>query len=81
MNINQLHKLLTKAIAEGDGRREVCIDKSKCTHPLESDGCCILPVTSCEIQTHEMMDGDGGTAFLANGCAKTRTALVLVAEC
>jgi hypothetical protein len=81
MTINQLHKQLTKLIAKGHGRKTVCVDKSKVTHTLESDGCCIIPVTSAEIATHEMMDDDGGRKELANGQTAQRTALVLTAEC
>jgi hypothetical protein len=81
MTINRLHKQLTALIAAGYGRKLVCIDKSKVTHPLESDGCRIIPVTSAELDTHEMMDDDGGTATLANGQTVNRTALVLTAEC
>ena len=64
------------AMSENANRR-----RSKVTHALESDGCCIIPVTSAEIQTHEMMDDDGGCKVLANGCNATRTALVIAAEC
>lgn len=80
MTIRQLHHLTGKLTAEGYGRRQVCIDKSKVTHPLEPDGCCIIPVTAAEIQTHEMLDDDGGFKELADGRTAQRTALVLTAE-
>lgn len=81
MTIIKLKNELEKLIAQGHGRKTVCVDKSKVTHALESDGCCIIPVTSAEIQTHGMMDDDGGWKVLANGCNATRTALVITAEC
>ena len=81
MTIAKLHKQLAALVAAGHGRKTVCVNKSKVTHPLESDGACIIPVTNAEIQTHEMTDGDGGWKVLANGCNATRTALVITAEC
>lgn len=80
MTINQLLKKLTLLKNAGHGRRLVCVDKTKCTHPLEGDGCCIMPITSAELNTHEMLDEDGGTKYLANGTGATRKALVITAE-
>lgn len=77
MTIRQLHHLTGKLTAEGHGRRLVCIDKSSFTHPLEPDGCCILEVLSAEINVHDMLDENGGTAELADGTTKQRKALVL----
>jgi hypothetical protein len=81
MTIAKLHKELGKLMASGWGRKQVCVDKSKCTHSLESDGVCIIPITSIAIETHEMMDDDGGLKQLANGCVATQTMLVIKAEC
>jgi hypothetical protein len=81
MTIIKLKNALEKLIAEGHGRKMVCVDKSKVTHPLESDGVCIIPATDAEIQTHEIHDEDGGLKVLSNGCTATRTALVITAEC
>jgi hypothetical protein len=80
MTINRLFKILTLLKNAGHGRRLVCVDKSKCTHPLESDGCCIMPVTDAALNTHEMLDADGGTDFKADGTVRTRKALVITAE-
>lgn len=80
MTINQLHKLTGKMIAQGHGRKSVCVDKSKVTHPLESDGVVIIPVTSGSLDTHEMLDEDGGWKELGDGTIATRTALVIRAE-
>lgn len=77
MTINQLSKKLTKLIAQGHGRKLVCVDKSKLTHPLEGDGCCIIPIGLAELDCHEMLDDDGGMKELSNGQTATRTALVL----
>ena len=81
MTIIKLKNELEKLIAKGHGRNTVCVDKTKVTHPLESDGCCIIPVTSATIHCHEMMDDDGGTKTRANGKTCYRTALVITAEC
>ena len=81
MTIIKLKNELEKLIARGYGRKTVCVDKSKVTHALETDGCCIIPVTSAKIETHEMMDDDGGTKTRANGATCYRTALVITAEC
>ncbi len=81
MTVYRLHKLLTKLIAEGHKRMTVCIDKSKVTHPLESEGVRIIPTTGATIDTHEMMDEDGGTATRKDGQTIYRTALIITAEC
>jgi hypothetical protein len=79
MTTAKLHKLLGKLIREGHGRMQVCIDKSKCTHPLEGDGVCVIPITSVEVQTHELLDDDGGWKVLSSGRVAERTALVIEA--
>jgi len=81
MTVKNLFNRLGKLIEEGHGRKTVCVDKSKVTHALEADGCCIIPVTSVEIDVHEMLDDDGGFKELANGQTAQRTALVIKAEC
>ena len=80
MTINQLYKKLGSLIEHGLGRRTVCIDKSKCSHRLESDGVVIIPVSKAEIMTHEMADDDGGLKELKSGKISTRTALVIEAD-
>jgi hypothetical protein len=77
ITINRLHKLLGKLIAEGHGRRPVCIDKPSFTHNLESDGCVILEVESAEIHSYRRLDDDGGTAINADGSERMLTSLVL----
>lgn len=77
MTINQLHKITGELIAKGAGRRSVCIDKGSFTHPLEADGCLILPVESAALSVYEMMDDDGGADIRADGSVKTSQSLVL----
>lgn len=79
MTIYKLHKLLTKLIADGDGRKKVCVDKSKCNHPCEPEAG-IIQITSAEIKTVEVADDEGGMKVLANGCTATRTMLVIEAN-
>lgn len=77
MTINQLHKLTAKLIAQGAGRRAVCIDKATFRHPLESDGVSILDVASADLKVFEMSDDDGGAKILSDGRVATKSALVL----
>lgn len=44
MTVNQLRNLLDALIANGHGRKPVCIAKHTFTDPLEADGANILPV-------------------------------------
>lgn len=80
MTINQLHKLLTKFIAQGQGRKVVHIDKGSYRDNRESDGCVILPVNRASLHCYIMLDEDGGQAYRADGTEVTRTSLVLVGE-
>ena len=78
MTIIKLHKILSKAIAEGHGRKLVCVNKLTFTHALEEDGACILPVCAADMDRHEMLDDDGGSKELANRRIATRMAMVLL---
>lgn len=77
MTINQLHKLTAKLIAQGAGRRGVCVSKDTFTHPLESDGATILDVEHADLKVFPMLDDDGGSAVDSRGREKTIMALVL----
>lgn len=77
MTINQLHKITAKLIAQGAGRRGVCVSKDTFTHPLESDGATILDVCHADLKMFPMADDDGGTAVDSRGREKYCTALVL----
>jgi hypothetical protein len=80
MTVNKLYAALGKLIKGGYGRKQVCVNTSTFTHPLEEDGVLIMPVCLAELNTHEMLDDDGGLKVLANGCTAERTALVLYGE-
>lgn len=80
LTINRLHKLLSEMIAEGHGRRSVCIDKSTFTHNLEEDGCVILEVCRAKVLTYRRIDDDGGTALRADGTERTITGAVLIGD-
>ena len=80
MTINQLHKLTAKLIAQGAGRRKVCISKTTFRHPLENDGCTILDIETGALKSFEIADDDGGTAIDSRGRVKTSIALVLTGD-
>ena len=80
MTIDKLHKLLTKLIAQGHGRKNVFVDKWSYRDNRESDGCVILPVSEARLQSYEMLDDEGGCWVNKDGTVRTRTSLVLVGE-
>jgi hypothetical protein len=68
MNVNQLHKALSALVAQGHGRKPVCINKNSFRHPLEEDGAVILGVKAVNGPTFIVMtDDDGGTKFNKDG--------------
>lgn len=79
--VNRLYKELGKLIEQGHGRKHVYINKDTFTHPLEGDGCVILPVESVDMEWYPILDGDGGTKLKANGEECARESLVLKGEC
>lgn len=80
MTINQLYKQLGQLIEHGYGRKQVCVDKSKCSHVLEADGAVIMPVSKIDARCIELMDGNGFRKELASGKTAQRTMLVIEAE-
>jgi len=80
MTIQKLHKLLTKAIADGLGRRKVCVQKDTFQHVLETDGVVILEVKTATVECVYQADDDGGIKILADGSGSIRTCLVLRGE-
>lgn len=78
ITVNQLHKMLGKLIDKGEGRRQVCIDKTTFTHNCESDGCVILPVDGCRIEAVLKMNPDGGSMW--DGMERYRRMAVLFGE-
>lgn len=68
MNVKQLHKELGILIAQGHGRKPVCVNKATFSHPLEMDGAVILAVRSVSPPRFIVMtDDDGGTRFNKDG--------------
>lgn len=80
MTISKLHQRLGKMIANGAGRRLVCVSKTTFTHPCEGDGCTILDVQDAFLQMIPQSDGDGGTKINKDGSESMRGCLVLVGE-
>lgn len=77
MTILKLNKYLGQLIAEGHGRKKVMIDKGSFRHPLEADGCMILPVDEATIHRFNIADDDGGTKVTKRGVECMQTGLVL----
>lgn len=77
MTVYQLHKRLTKAIADGDGRRPVVVHKTTFQHPLETDGCVLIDVEDTAIKNMPIIDDDGGIALDSRGREKTRDFFIL----
>lgn len=76
MTIANLHKQLGKLIARGYARKRVVINKQTFSHPLESDGCCMLDVTGASIGDYILLNDDGGT-LQDNGNEKYVQSLIL----
>lgn len=77
MTVNGLLKILNKAVADGHGRRRIHIDKASFSHPLESDGCCILPVCSAGTEHFLITGDDGFVDTLADGSERGEVGFVL----
>jgi len=77
MTVNKLYKELGKLIANGDGRKLVEVHKATFHHPLESDGCVIIPLESIGIDTFNIIDDNGGHAENKDGSERLRTSCVL----
>lgn len=77
MTLNQLHKQLTALIAEGYGRRQVCVDKRSFQHNLEPDGCVILPVCRTNVDWIIELDGDGCAVTNKDGSERGHTTVIL----
>jgi len=77
MTVNKLYHMLTQLIAQGHGRRPVCVDKATFRHNCEADGITILEVCGAAIIAHGMDDGDGGRKLRTDGSEVERLSLVL----
>ena len=67
MTVGQLHKQLTKMIADGHVRKSVTISKTTFRHPCEGDGQTILPVYGLDLEWVLTGDDDGGTKLRKDG--------------
>jgi len=77
MTLNQLHKKLGKLIEKGHGRRRICVDKQSFQHPLESDGCTILPIERIDVRWIANADDDGGTKENKDGTESGSTLVII----
>lgn len=77
MTLNQRHKQLSELIAQGLGRRQVCIDKTSFTDNLEGDGCVILPVCRVDTALITKIDGDGWAITNKDGSERERLTILL----
>jgi len=77
VTLNQLHKQLGKLIEKGHGRRGVCVAKESFQHPLESDGCTILPIEHIDVRWIANADDDGGTKENKDGTESGSTRVII----
>ena len=80
MTVTRLHKALGILIAEGHGRKPVCIDKRSFNHPLEEDGCTILGVGAVELLNMLIIDDDGGPGERKDGTERRMWTAVLYGD-
>jgi hypothetical protein len=80
MQVRTLYKKLGEEIKKGFGHRKVMIDKTTFKHPLESDGCCILPIHETDMHLYPILNDDGGLSHGDRGEEKYELALVLYGE-
>lgn len=78
VTVNVLHKLLGKLIDAGDGRRQVCIDKTTFRDNREDDGVVILAVDGVRLEHVQPAGDDGGVRENKDGseAAPRRTAVL-----
>lgn len=79
MTLGKLHKELGKLLASDKklARKKVVINKRTFTHPLESDGCCMLDVKRINVQTYNILNDDGGLLDDKSGNEKLTSSVVL----
>lgn len=80
VTVNQLHRMLGKLIERGCGRLPACINKRTFQHPLEGDGCVILPVGGVDVELITEIDGDGFTKTTKAGLEVSHRTAVLFGE-
>lgn len=76
MTANKLHKLLTKMIADGHGRREVLVNKETFASNLEPE-VQFLPISGLLSKHILMADPDGGTMTNRDGSERGSVCIVL----
>lgn len=78
MNVQQLHQALGVLVAQGHGRKPVCVNKNTFRHPLEGDGAVILGVKAVKgPEWIQMTDDDGGPKVNADGSESGRYTVIL----
>lgn len=77
ITVNQLHKMLGKLIADGAGRRPVCVDKSSFRHNCEADGVAIFDVHSCEPKSVLWWNNDTDDCLNKDGTERHKKVVVL----
>lgn len=77
MTVGELHDQLGEMIAKGYRSTPVHVHRLTFTHPLESDGCVILPVESASIEFVDQMDDDGGWKLDSAGSVESHVNCVL----
>lgn len=77
MTLNRLHKQLSELIAQGLGRRQVCIDKASFTDNLEGNGCVILPMCRVDTALITQIDGDSWAITNKDGSERERLTIIL----
>ena len=78
MTVARLHKLLGDLVAQGHGRKPVCIDKSTFHHPLEQDGAVVLGVDSIHGPKFiANCDDEGDAALNEDGTESGRYTVIL----
>lgn len=77
MTVNRLHKILSKLIADGEGRREILVHKLTFNDPCEGDGCVMLPIAGCGVESIYIVDDDGCVATNKDGSERHQRSAVL----
>jgi len=80
MTVNELHKRLAKAIADGNGRNQVNIAKHTFHHNCEADGVTHLRVEDTRQTWIYLADDDGGIATTKAGLERGSMTFVLYGD-
>lgn len=80
MTVNELHKRLSKAIAAGNGRKQVNVAKHTFHHNCEGDGVTHLRVEDTDLTWIYLADDDGGVATRKDGQERGSMTFVLYGD-